>query len=297
MGSVRTELKRQKTSNKNALPHFKAFAEHRKHLTTLTTERSPQGGTLCVLGAGNCYDLNLEQLLERFEQIHLVDFDKEAVSRARSRLRATLQSRIVVHAPVDLSGANDRLAAWRDMKATPEEFMALPKRAATALHGELEGPFDTVLSACLMSQLLLTLRRVLTDRHPLFQAATVTLTLAHLRTLAILCKPSGRALFATDVTSDEIAPLSKLTRDADAGQFLEELIDSGKVFNALSHETIKALAEDDPTLQRGFRLSEPLDVWTWRNGPARTFLVYAVELEAKRRAAASNPGPPRGPAP
>src|SRR5688572_29880794 len=120
MASVRDELKRQKVSNKNALPHYGSFAEHRRKLTTLVA--SPPGAstapeaTLCVLGAGNCFDLELPELAKHYAKIHLVDLDAEALARARARQPKEVQARLVLHGKVDISGANTVLPAWRDMK-------------------------------------------------------------------------------------------------------------------------------------------------------------------------------------
>jgi len=40
-----------------------------------------------------------------------------------------------------------------------------------------------------------------------------------------------------------------------------------------------AIAADDPGLQRELAVAQLADVWLWHNGPLRTFLVYALELQ------------------
>jgi hypothetical protein len=282
MASVRDELERQKISNANALPHYGSFEEHRRQLTQLVAAPASaphaKEATLCVLGAGNCFDLELRELAEHYAAIHLVDLDGDALARAHARQPKEVQARLRLHGNVDVSGANAALGQWRDLKVRPADLMAFPGQAAQALCRTLNGPFDRVVSACLMSQLLLTLRRVLSDRHPLFGATTLTLTVAHLRALAALTKPSGSALFATDVTSNEIAPLEPANGVDDPRQLLQSLIEQGKVFNALEPSYLAAIAEQDPVLSSWGCLSPPRAVWRWRNGPSRTFLVYASEL-------------------
>src|SRR3954447_9921471 len=106
-------------NNHATLARWDSFSEHRVRVTALALE--PPGQTLAVLGAGNCNDLDLAALAARFREIHLIDLDEEAVRRARDRQPDAVKARLVVHAPIDLSGAFDRLAAFRAKPATPAE--------------------------------------------------------------------------------------------------------------------------------------------------------------------------------
>src|SRR6187399_585339 len=54
------------------------YAPHRERVMALIPEQ-PAGGTLCVLGAGRCDDLDLPRLARRFTRIHLVDLDGKAM--------------------------------------------------------------------------------------------------------------------------------------------------------------------------------------------------------------------------
>jgi hypothetical protein len=283
VASVRDELKRQKLSNKNTLPFYGAFEEHRRHTTGLLVaaveaKRLPAAPRLCVLGAGNCFDLDLATLAQHFSELHLVDLDSDALRRAKARQPKPVQERMRLHGDVDLSGANAVLGNWRDMKVTPAELMAFPSEVPGALCRKLPGPFDVVVSTCLASQLLLTLRRVLHERHPLFNAASLTLLITHLRLLVALSGSEGQALLVTDVASNEIAPLREFGAAPSPQQFLQSLMQSGKVFNALDPDYLSALAAEDPVITRRGGLSQPLDVWLWQNGPDRTFLVYASSI-------------------
>src|SRR5262245_52670297 len=134
-----SEIARQKRSNSNAAQLLDAFASHRQHLTDLLLARgaaaaSLEGGPrLCVLGAGNCGDLDLEQLASRYRSIHLVDLDPEALERARERHDAGTRARLVPVAPLDLSGALEPLERWRKRQVTPEQLLAHPERTARGI--------------------------------------------------------------------------------------------------------------------------------------------------------------------
>ncbi|HET6918309.1 MAG TPA: hypothetical protein VFI46_02465 [Jiangellaceae bacterium] len=71
-------LRRVAARNLETRDAWHTFAGHREHLMSLI-EGLPPGGRLGILGAGNCDDIDLARLLDRFEQVHLVDLDSEAV--------------------------------------------------------------------------------------------------------------------------------------------------------------------------------------------------------------------------
>jgi hypothetical protein len=280
------EIERHKRSNLNAVHHVEAFANHRRHLTALSLPRSQldssrtrqMGPRLCVLGAGSCCDLDLERLAESYDSIHLVDVDEQALEHARDRQAQSTRARLVTHGRTDLSGALARLERWRNMRVTPEELLEHPELTSADIAARLGGPFSTVLSACVLSQMQLSVRMTLSDTHPLFEAVCYTVTLTHLRTLARLTEPGGRAVFATDIASEQMAPLRELDERADLHQLLARLSQSRDVFNVVTPDVITSIARDDPNLGRELDLGRLADVWLWHNGPQQIFLVYALEL-------------------
>src|SRR5215207_5852340 len=188
MSRVDEEFAEQHASNSSGVPHFADFRGHREQLTALIRKTKPlgQGERLCVLGAGNAYDLELEQLLLSFSEVHLVDIDPAAVARARARVEPGARARLFVHAPLDLSGTFQDLERWGRMEVTPQELMVAPSVGAKRIAAALPAPFDLVVSSCLLTQLQLTLLHVLGERHQLFVALRELLTLTHLRTLSLL---------------------------------------------------------------------------------------------------------------
>jgi hypothetical protein len=286
------EIDRQKRSNANAFPLHAAFANHRRHLTDLVLARalsaearaavSARSPSLCVLGAGNCADLDLDLLASSYHSIHLVDIDEQAVARALAGQAEGRRAAFSVHAPIDLSGLLGPLARWREMRVTPDEVMAHPELASARLAERLGGPFDVVVSACVLSQMHLSVRNILSDNHPLFHAANYTLTLTHLRTLARLTEPGGVALLASDIATEEMAPLRGADERSDFRALLAHQLARGAVFDAVRPDTISRVAEDDPSLARELAPAVLADVWVWENGPRRTFLVYALDFARQR---------------
>lgn len=277
MPNGQDQAKDQALANLSALPYFESFDEHRRRLTALTMAAAPPGdqGALCVLGAGNCFDLDLAALAERYAAVHLVDIDARALERTFERQDRGTQARLVLHGEVDLSGLLDRIDRWSRFQVTPEELMGHAPATAKRLSEQLGGPFDVVLSACMLSQMQLSVLNVLTDRHRLFEAVRWTLNLSHFRTLAALTRASGLALFATDVSSDR---LHALAAEVDCRALLDELSSAGKVFDFADPKRLAALFRDDPVLREAFPPFAVKDAWRWSNGPETTFLVYSSEL-------------------
>ena len=279
------EIERQKHSNSNAAHQFDAYASHRARLTELLLARGEAVASagaaprLCVLGAGNCGDLDLERLASRYRSIHLVDIDADALERAQARQSASTRAALVPVVPLDLSGLLGQLERWQRGLVTTDELLAHPERTARGIARALGGPFEVVVSACVLSQMHLSARNVLGATHPLFQAVGYTLNLTHLRTLSLLTKPArGVALLASDVASEPMFPIERRRELQDPRALLEQLIHSGAVFDAVRPDALAAILCDDPSLVHEVGLSSISDAWLWQNGPRRSFLVYVLEL-------------------
>ena len=160
---------------------------------------------------------------------------------------------------------------------TPEELAEHPQRTAAALVAKLGGPFDVVLSACLLTPMQLGVVTVLGDRNPLFEAVRYTLTLSHLRALAALAAPGGHVLIATDVTSGEIAPDILTASESELAALVPRLVAEQRVFQVAQPELLRDMVRDDPTLSRTLDLAPVSEAWRWHNGATRTFLVYALD--------------------
>ena len=59
-----------------------SYQSHREHLTSLILKNCPIEGRVAVLGAGNCNDLNLQQLAQHCSLIELIDLDESALDHA-----------------------------------------------------------------------------------------------------------------------------------------------------------------------------------------------------------------------
>src|SRR5439155_5330247 len=79
-------------SNQDTEQQWNLYAEHRRRLTSIASGGT---GALCVLGAGNANALDLDLLATRFDRIHLVDLDAEALARAARRSSPAARAKLV----------------------------------------------------------------------------------------------------------------------------------------------------------------------------------------------------------
>jgi len=276
----------QVAANAGARAHAASFAGHRARLTEEIRARAPAGGQgrLCLLGAGNAHDVDLEILGAAFGEIHLADVDGDAIRGARERAPEGLRPRIITHGPVDLSGVLDRLEGWA---AAPPALSALERELPAAVGrvvGRLPGPFDVVVSCCLLTQLQLEVLQVMGDAHPRFAELRGLVNAVHVRALlALLGAPAGVGLLVTDMTSSATYPLDELGPEADLRRVMDDLVHAGNLIHAAHPGLLSSEVRRAPSLKQAFTVRWPVGPWLWRNGPQRTYLVYGLELGHRPR--------------
>jgi len=271
------EIHEQRLANQSALPHSALYENHRQHLTRelLRGAAPDQAESICILGAGNCHDVELGTLLHSYREVHLVDLDAVALEQAQERLADSERARVHCHAPVDLSGMLPHLERWGRFQLTPEALMGHPDTVARALASRLGGPFDVVASACLLTQMQLAVLNALGEHHRLFQAIRHTLSVTHLRTLASLTRPGGRIVFASDLVASDHLALPPDASDAELQRCFDEAVRAGNAMYVAHPGVLGAILRDDPVLARDLSAEPIRDIWLWQQGPARSFLVYA----------------------
>jgi hypothetical protein len=254
------------------------YETHRTRLHRLLQAAQRAEG-LCVLGAGNCDDLDLPRLVRLFGEVHLVDLDGAALAQGLARVSEKDRASITLHGGVDLSGVVDRIDRWGDTFPAMAELEALPGEIANAVAARVGRRFDVVLSACLLSQLFLPLKETLllgmNDWQRLFTAVERT----HLATVAALTREGGTGVLAVDVASSHKLP--ELTAHAGpetweglaapiglaiAARKVTLTPDPQELLHLLAQPPLAALAERP-------RLTDP---WVWTVTPQLHALVYAL---------------------
>ena len=280
-GPLATAVAEQIASNDSASGHEATFADHRARLTREIAERAPASGRgrLCLLGAGNANDVDLDALAARYAEIHLVDIDPGAVARAAARVSEARRAQIVAHVPVDASGLFDRLEGWAANPPAPDAIGGVIAAAVARVVAALPAPFDVVASCSLLTQLQLVLLQVIGDTNPRFGELREAVNRAHVRVLGALLAPGGVALLVTDLTDSGIyPPLNHVAANADLGRLMSDIIAGGHFIFVAHPGQLSSEMRRDPELKQQFAVRFPIGPWLWRNGPSQVLLVYALEI-------------------
>jgi len=256
------------------------YAGHRARFTEMLL-RSATGGTLCLLGAGHCNDVDLDRLAAQYSAIHLVDIDRAALIAAVSRQKPAVKALLHVHAPLDLSGFEHRLKNWKRMAPTERDIASASSSAIASLAG-LPGPFDLVASACVLTQMSFSARDALGDAHRMLGPLRIALVKTHLVTLVGLTAPGGTALLASDLTSSTSFPLADVRPEQNLFDVMGDIVEKGAFYHAANPNLIEGIIDADPVLQAMTGEPELLEPWLWKGAFDRTYFVYALRF--RRRA-------------
>jgi hypothetical protein len=270
-------------SNGETAGHWDLYEGHRHRLRALVEQR-PAGDRVCVLGAGNANGLDLAALSERFAEVHLCDLDGMALALAAERQTAAVRAKLVLHAPIDLSGLLQDLPRWGRVPPSPEELTALPESAAARITRAVGGGFDLVVSECMLTQVYWTCFKAL-GNGPALKSVVPAALETHLRSLLELAKPGGSCLLVTDsASSSEGLPLAELLAESDPLGLLHELDRRGTLFTGTSVSLVVGALREGPLSAKieGLRVIPP---WLWQAARKRSLLVYAVEFCARGAAA------------
>ncbi|TWT31428.1 class I SAM-dependent methyltransferase [Blastopirellula retiformator] len=242
-------LAKLRQRNLDSAGEWKRYAEHRRHCTRLILDAAPVKPTrLCLLGAGNCNDVELTALAKKFAEIHLVDFDKEAVTKGLKRQFSGLQGKIMIHAPVDLD-AEDAIS----------QLSAI-------------GKFDVVASLCVLSQIIDAIPEQQKNKEeglPLIHQIRTR----HFDLLTSLAGPQGSVVIANEAVSSDTEPSVATCEAPMLGPTLVQLALEQKLFMGLNPAVI---AGELQALAPGHTL-KTTPPWKWDFG-ARTYAVCGHSL-------------------
>lgn len=259
-------------------PDWELYAAHREEFTKAVLSLAPEHpGRLCVLGAGKCNDLDLARVAEAFREVHLVDLLPASLASAVSREAPGVRARLKPHAPVDLAVMSSKRASkWQRQPPSPGELETAASQAKQAVLGRLPGPFDVVVSACVLTQLGFALTQGLGETHATLAALRLATLRTHLQTLLELTAPEGKALFVSDLASSTHYPLDTVPADANLRDVLQDVL-AKRAFYHVAHPQ---LIRDELSSEAPERAVSELPPWLWTGPQARTYLVYAYAISA-----------------
>jgi hypothetical protein len=252
------------------------YVGHRDHVTELATSVG-SARSICILGAGNGSDVDLDGLARTFEQIDLVDLDGEAMARSYRQSTADVRSKLTLHGDVDLSGMIDRLDAWGDAFPEASELARHALGAAHAIVRRIGRSFDVTLSICVLSQLPIAFQRAWIMSGASWANLIGAIRAVHLATLAGLTRPGGTGVIVFDVLSSREVPeldeIGELSAEALEALVRDEASRGTWILRPDPHELARELSS--PGLAALIREPRVAGPWLWDLGEARQ-VVYGI---------------------
>lgn len=267
--------------NKASRPNWDQGTTHRNLITGYLTDLATSSGRrLCVLGAGNCNDLDLQKLSQVYSEIHLVDLDESALRYGVEFQSVSENPAISLHV-LDVTGVGDRLAA---LKSEPDqresELGEIIASLSESQELNLPCPFDVVCSTCILSQLILQVVHAVGETHPQFEALMVAVREQHFRTVLDLIDEGGAGLIISDFVSSESAADLKDVPDFQFTQYLSQLLSSRNFFHGVHPGLLLAQLTGKTILAKLVQDVEMLPPWRWDLG-TRQYAVAAVRFHRR----------------
>ena len=259
-------------------PNWESGANHRVKLTGyLTGLAGDRQGRLCVLGAGNCNDLDLKRLLQVYSEVHLVDLDESALEYGVQTQEVSDDPRLIRHVR-EITGAGQELSAYEaDRVSLETDLSELIQHYSKPAELDLPGPFDVVCSTCVLSQLILQAVNAVGDTHPQFEQLMVAIRSQHFQTIVGLIAEGGAGLIVSDFVSSESATDLKDVPDFQFTQYLSQLLSSRNFFHGVHPGVLFSQLKGNAPLAALVQDVEMLPPWRWDLG-LRQYAVAAIRF-------------------
>ena len=256
-------IDRQFRLNQSTNSHWNLYDSHRQSVQDLITSVPHiSSARLCVLGAGNCNDLDLNRLIRYFSEIHLVDLDSKALERGVSQQKLIKHKKIKLHGGIDVTGIFPTLKSWSASKKTSTFLHHCIRQALNFTGLPFLGSFEITISTCLLTQIIDSIVFISSLKHPPMELLQA-LRIRHLRLLAELLVPDGVGLIVTDFSY--VKENNQIATDS-------------RSFLGVSPEDLYSLTVTDNVLSSMVQKSRIISPWLWRLNPKCTLKVGAVQF-------------------
>lgn len=264
--------------NQASRPNWDHGAPHRERITRNLLDLAGTGQRrLCVFGAGNCNDLDLKQLREVYDEVHLVDLDPGALEYGVQFQEVADDPHVFRHER-EVTGVSDMLArVYESDNVAESDLTELIERYSHPAELNLPDPFDVVCSTCILSQLILQAVNIVGEGHPQIEMLLAAIRSQHFQTVVDSIRPEGAGLIVSDFVSSESAADLKSVPDFQFTQYLSQLLSSHNFFHGVHPGLLFAQFQGDAPLAPLVQNVEMLPPWRWDLG-ARQYAVAGLRF-------------------
>ena len=264
--------------NRTCAGMWEDYRSHRDQVMSQLLRGAPRGA-LAILGSGNCNDIDLQSLLAFYGQVHLFDFDMDALAFAVLRQNCPGHPRLYSHAPRDLSGILEVASQWRNQLEHSAHDVRLLLEQAAAGPGLGRVPsFDVVASTTVLTQLLSLALLAPGERHAAYPEMVRAIRGAHLRLMLNLLRPGGIGVLITDLVSTDTLPELATADVSELPRLAEAAVNARNFFTGVNPAVILKELEDPAQLGAHVGRVQLVKPWKWTLGE-RAYLVYAAKFQ------------------
>lgn len=272
MNSLTAEQLRRNSDSRWSWERYRSHRERITHLILREAARFPCR-ELCVLGAGNCNDIDLVAILDAGWRLQLIDLDAAALQAGVEQQGLLHDPRLARHGGVDLTGTWDELAAL-EPSTDVAHVHDLTQRLATARPTYELPTGRLVLSIGLLSQLVEVASLTIGAQHTGFLELVQALRLQHLRLATDLVEPGGTLIATSEIVSSDTAPQIAAASADELPSVVSKLLLEGNFFSGLHPGLIGQTLRTDPGIGPQFAELRVEGPWLW-NFAVRTYAVCA----------------------
>ena len=264
-------------NNADSRNSWEVFTPHRKQVMSLLLHQSLTNlGSICLLGSGNCNDVDLKELLTAYDEVTLIDLDPVALQFGIGQQKVKGHSRLSYHPEIDISGIIPYLDKWLKQAPTnKEKANCLQAMSQNTSLIPFQNQFDVVVSCCMISQIFHAISLTQLSSRDKLQL-TKLIRYHHLKQLLDLTPSKGTVILISDmITSDTVPELSDSSFQP-SPPFLSKLVKEKQYFSGLNPFAILTEINTQFPWVKETSLSPP---WIWPFHKEKSFLAYAIHMK------------------
>ena len=279
MNSITDQQARHNRQSRNG---WQSATGHRRRVMQQLLRLAGTDKNIGVLGAGNCNDIDLKQLCTGFENVTLIDIDRDAVVGGVERQLGESDEpheKISVPEPWELTGIANLLTRFSSSAPSDQSAMldTMFQRLRESNVAPWAGAFDVVASVGLLSQLVHSVTQWMEGQAEMLRVIQAVRRQHVLQCIEML-RSGGTGLLVVDFVSTDTAPLLLAANPHELSKVARGLINDRNFFTGLNPAQIEQILLTDEVISpqiAGLQVNGP---WLWDFGP-RHYAVYAFEFQ------------------